>query len=80
MSQPKHDSPDTLVDVMLTEDEIAQIDALIEERSTPSHRLTRDEVLKILLEQGRKQVEEGVSLVPFQEPPSVEDAPDKVKH
>ena len=80
MSQPKHDSPDTLVDVMLTEDEIAQIDALIEERSTPSHRLTRDEVLKILLEQGRKQVEEGVSLVPFLEPRSGEDAPDKVKH
>ena len=80
MSQPKHDPPDTVVDVVLTDDEIALIDALIEERSTPSHRVTREEVLGILLDQGRTLVEEGVSLVPFLEPPSVEDAPDKVKH
>jgi hypothetical protein len=80
MGQPKHDPPDTLVEVVLTDDEIAQIDALIEARSTPSHRVTREEVLGILLEQGRKLAEEGVSLVPFLEPPSVDDAPDKVKH
>lgn len=80
MSQLKNNSSDTLVEVDFTEDEIALIDALIEERSTPSHRLTRDEVLKILLEQGRKQVEEGMSLVPFLAPPMGEDASDKVKH
>ncbi|MEP7123538.1 MAG: hypothetical protein ABJE95_21600 [Byssovorax sp.] len=67
MNEPEKGPEDTLVDVPLDldDEQLAQIDALIEEHSTPSHRLTREEVLHTLLEQGCEQVEKGESLLPY---------------
>ena len=69
MNEPTKDPADTLVDVPLDldDDQLAQIDALIEEHSTPSHRLTREEMLQILLEKGCARVEQGESLLPYLE-------------
>ena len=75
MNAPKQDPADTLVDVPLDldDDQLAQIDALIEEHSTPSHRLTREEMLQILLEKGCARVEQGESLLPYLEQDETED-------
>lgn len=63
------------VAVELDEKELAQVDALIEQYSTPSHRLTREEMLRMLVEKGQEQVEGGEDLLPYldgeQEPESV---------
>lgn len=69
MNEPEKDPEDTLVNVPLDldDEQLAQIDALIEEQSTPSHRLTREEVLHTLLEKGCEQVEHGESLLPYLE-------------
>jgi hypothetical protein len=77
MNEPKKEPADTLVDVPLDldEDQLAQTDALIEEHSTPSHRLTREEMLQILLEKGSEMVEQGASLLPFLEQDEDEAAP-----
>jgi hypothetical protein len=77
MSEPTQDSADDLVDVALDldEEQLAQIDALIEEHSTPSHRLTREDMLQILLEKGSEMVEQGASLLPFLEQDEDEAAP-----
>ena len=56
---------ETLLDVALDEEQLAQIDALIEEHSTPTHVLTRDAMLQILLEKGRRAVKPGESLLLF---------------
>ena len=85
MSSPKQEPADVLIDIPLDEEQLAQIDALIEEHSTPSHRLTREEMLQLLIEKGSELVE---SLLPFLEPPSTADedhgapssAPDVMKH
>lgn len=73
MNETSKDPADTLVDIELDEEQVAQIDALIEEHSTPSHRLTRDEMLRLLVEKGREMVEQGASLLPFLETPSAAD-------
>ena len=73
MKEPEETSADALVDISLDEEQLAQIDALVEQHSTPSHRVTREERLQILVEKGCAMVEQGVSLLPFVEPPWVED-------
>jgi hypothetical protein len=75
MLEPKQDPTDGLIDVPLDLDEnqLAQIDALIEEHSTPSHRLTREEMLQILVEKGSELVEQGASLLPFLKGAAAED-------
>lgn len=79
-----NDPADTLVDIDLDDEQLAQIDALIEEHSSPSHRLTREEMLHLLIEKGRNLVEQGESLLPYLEPPSTEDedadSDPRVKH
>ncbi len=66
----KADPADTSVDISLDEETIAQLDELIEKHSTPTHRLTREEMLHLLLEKARDLVTQGVSLVPHLEPPA----------
>jgi hypothetical protein len=93
MNDPTEDPADALVDVPLDldEDQLAKIDALIEEHSTPSHRLTREEMLQILVKKGCERAEQGESLLPYLEQEeaededriaarSVSDAGDKTKH
>ena len=86
MNEPTQDPADTMIDVALDldEEQLAQIDALIEAHSTPSHRLTREEMLQILLEKGSELVEQGAPLLPFLDPPSGvdedDDAPPGAKH
>ena len=73
--EKENPSPELLVDIDLDEEQLAQIDALIEEHSTPTHRVTREAMLHILVERGRKQVEQGTSLLPYLELPEDETAP-----
>lgn len=93
MNEPTKAAVDVLVDVPLDldDDQLAQVDALIEEHSTPSHRLTREEMLQILVKKGCERVEQGESLLPYLEQDkaededqiaarSVSDAGDKKKH
>lgn len=75
MTEPEHGPADALVDIELDEEQLARLDALIEEHSTSAHRLTREEVLQLLIEKGREMVEQGESLLPFLEPPTTETAP-----
>jgi hypothetical protein len=75
MTEPEHGPADALVDIELDEEQLARLDELIEEHSTPEHRLTREEMLQFLIEKGREMVEQGESLLPFLEPPVTETAP-----
>ncbi len=67
MKEPEETPADPLVNASLDEEQLAQIDALIEQHSTPSHRVTREEIVQILVEKGRDMVEQGASLLPFLE-------------
>jgi hypothetical protein len=69
----KEDRADTSMDISLDEEALAQIDELIEKHSTPLHRLTREEMLHLLLEKGRELVAQGESLRPHLEPPASEE-------
>lgn len=69
----KADRADTSLDISLDEETIAQLDELIEKHSTPSHRLTREEMLHILMEKARDLVTQGESLLPHLEPPVADD-------
>lgn len=91
MTKPMQDPANVVVDVDLDEEQLAQIDALIEQRSTASHRLTREEVLRLLVEKGCDLVAQGESLLPYlealpaadddEEAPSSAPAPDDIiKH
>jgi hypothetical protein len=68
MKVPEHGPADTLVDIELDEEQIARVDELIEQHSTPSHRLTREEIVEMLLGKGRELVAQGESLLPFLAP------------
>ena len=59
---------DLLVDVLLDEEQLEQIDKLIEEQATPKHRLTREDMVRVLVKQGRRQVKQGKPLLPFMKP------------
>ena len=87
MSEPEHDAADTLVDIELDDEQLARLDELIEQHSTPSHRLTREELLHHLIEKGSELVEQGTSLLPLLEAASNVDENDsaarsgaRVKH
>lgn len=69
----KADRADTSLDISLDEETIAQLDELIEKHSTPSRRLTREEMLHLLLEKARDLITQGESLLPHLEPPAAED-------
>lgn len=75
MNEPRKGPADTLVDIDLDEEQLAQIDKLIEEHATPSHRLTQEEMLRLLVEKGCDMVAQGESLLPYLEPPEDETAP-----
>jgi hypothetical protein len=70
----KADQADTSIDISLDEETIAQLDELIEKHSTPAHRLTREEMLHILLENARDLVAQGESLRPHLEPHADDEA------
>ncbi len=67
----KADRADTSLDISLDEETIAQLDELIEKHSTPAHRLTREEMLHLLLEKARDLITQGESLLPHLEPAAV---------
>ena len=69
----KADRADTSLDISLDEETIAQLDELIEKHSTPSHRLTREEMLHILMDQARDLITQGESLLPHLEPLTADD-------
>ena len=73
MSEPEQDAADTLVDIELDDEQLARLDELIEQHSTPLHRLTREELLLLLVEKGRELVEQGESLLPFLEATETEE-------
>ena len=75
MKEPEHGTADTLVEIDLDDEQLARLDELIEEHSTPSHRVTRVEMLLLLVEHGREMVDQGESLLPFLDPPATETAP-----
>jgi hypothetical protein len=74
MKESEHGPADTLVEIDLDDEQLARLDELIEEHSTPSHRVTREEMLLLLVEKGRERVGQGESLFPFLEPPAAETA------
>jgi hypothetical protein len=78
MSEPKEDSADRLDEVELAldvdEEQLARLDELIEEQATPSRRLTREEMLRLLVERGSEEVAQGASLLPYLEPAPAADA------
>jgi hypothetical protein len=76
MNEAPKDAAAILVEIDLDEEQLARLDELIEEHSTPSHRMTREEVLLMLVDKGRELVAQGESLLPFLEPPTDETAPD----
>ncbi|MFS8069066.1 MAG: hypothetical protein ACMG6S_22125 [Byssovorax sp.] len=80
MINPTEDPADASVDLALDldEEQLAQIDALIEEHATPSRRLTREEMLQLLVERGCDLVAQGESLLPYVESPPAAD--DTTKH
>lgn len=65
MNAPPQDPTDTLVAIDLDDAQLARLDELIETNSTRSHRLTREEMLRRLIEMGCEQVEQGESLLPY---------------
>ena len=65
MNKLKQDPADRLVALTLEEEQLAQIDKLIESHAASSHRLTREEMLHLLVEKGCAQVAQGESLLPF---------------
>ena len=74
MNEPKEDTADTAVEVDfaldLDEAQLAQLDKLIEEQATPTRRLTREEMLHLVVERGSDQVAQGASLLPYLEAPA----------
>lgn len=67
MSDAQNDPKPPLEDIAvdLDDEQLAQIDALIEQHSTAEHRLTRAEVTHLLLENGAELVSQGESLSPY---------------
>jgi hypothetical protein len=65
MKSPPQDLTDTMVTIDLDDAQLAQLDELIATNSTPSHRLTREEMLRRLIEMGCEQMEKGESLLPY---------------
>lgn len=78
MKEPEHGPADTLVEIDLDDEQLARLDELIEEHSTPSHRVTHEEMLLLLVERGREMVEQGESLLPFLDPTAAETSPSSV--
>ncbi|MFS8071191.1 MAG: hypothetical protein ACMG6S_32890 [Byssovorax sp.] len=74
MNEPKEDAADRLVEVDLeldlNKEQLAQLDKLIEEQAMPTRRLTREEMLRLLVERGSDQVAQGASLLPYLEAPA----------
>jgi hypothetical protein len=54
-----------VVAIDLDDAQLARLDELIETNSTPSHRLTREEMLHRVIEMGCERVEQGESLLPY---------------
>lgn len=69
----KDDQADTSVEVALDEETVAQLDELIELHSTPTRRLSREEMLNILLEKAREMAARGEPLLPHLAPTAEED-------
>jgi len=75
MTKATQDPEDASVDLALDldEEQLAQLDALIEEHATPSRRLTREEMLHLLVERGSDLVAQGESLLPYLDSPPAGD-------
>ena len=53
-----------IVDVELSDEELAFVDALAASTSTPEHEVTRSDVLRTLVESGLEHLERGVTQLP----------------